>query len=82
MAYGQTRPPVNEDLLKSERVQIERKTFVFTLKENPRGRFLRITEDVGGRRDTIIIPSTGLEDFKKLLDEMVKAANEIPTKNP
>ena len=80
--YGQTRPPVNEDLLKSERVQIERKTFVFTLKENPRGRFLRITEDVGGRRDTIIIPSTGLEDFKKLLDEMVKAANEIPTKNP
>ena len=82
MAYGQPRTPVNEDLLKSERVQIERKTFVFTLKENPRGRFLRITEDVGGRRDTIIIPSTGLEDFKKLLDEMVKAANEIPTKNP
>jgi hypothetical protein len=82
VAYGQPRTPVNEDLLKSERVQIERKTFVFTLKENPRGRFLRITEDVGGRRDTIIIPSTGLEDFKKLLDEMVKAANEIPTKNP
>jgi hypothetical protein len=69
-------------MLKSERVQIERKTFIFTLKENPRGRFLRITEDVNGRRDTIIVPSTGLEDFKKLLDEMVKASNEIPTKNP
>jgi hypothetical protein len=41
---------------------------------------LRITEDVGGRRDTIIIPSTGLEDFKKLVDEMVKASNEIPEK--
>ena len=80
--YGQSKPPVNEDTLKSGKVQIERKVFVFTLKENPRGRFLRITEDVGGRRDTIIIPSTGLEDFKKLLDEMVKAANEIPTKNP
>ena len=79
---GQPRPPSNEDTLKSEKVQIERKTFVFTLKENPRGRFLRITEDVGGRRDTIIVPSTGLEDFKKLLDEMVKAANEIPQKNP
>jgi hypothetical protein len=64
----------------SERVQIERKTFVFTLKENPRGRFLRITEDVGGRRDTIIIPSTGLADFKKLVDEMVKASAEIPEK--
>ena len=63
-----------------DRVQIERKMFVFTLKENPRGRFLRITEDVGGRRDTIIIPSTGLEDFKKLVDEMVKASAEIPQK--
>ena len=62
----------------TDKVQIERKTFVFTLKENPRGRFLRITEDVGGRRDTIIIPAPGLEDFKKLLDEMVKAANDAP----
>jgi hypothetical protein len=79
--YGQPKPPVQEDTLKSGQVQIERKTFVFTLKENPRGRFLRITEDVGGRRDTIIIPSTGLEDFKKLLEEMVKASNEMPQKN-
>lgn len=80
--YGQPKPPVNEDTLKSEKIQIERKTFLFTLKENPRGRFLRITEDVGGRRDTIIIPSTGLDDFRKLLDEMVKASNELPQKNP
>src|SRR4051812_23770517 len=80
--YGQPKPPVQEDTLKSEKIQIERKTFVFTLKENPRGRFLRITEDVGGRRDTIIIPSTGLEDFKKLVDEMVKASGEIPEKKP
>jgi hypothetical protein len=78
--YGVPKPPVNEDTLKTDKVQIERKTFVFTLKENPRGRFLRITEDVGGRRDTIIIPAPGLEDFKKLLDDMVKAATEIPPK--
>ncbi len=81
-AYGQPRPPVNEDLLKSERLQIEPKTFVFALKENPRGRFLRITEDVGGRRDTVIVPATGLLDLKKLLDEMVKASAEIPERNP
>jgi len=80
---GAPRPPVNEDTLKSDKIQIERKTFVFTLKENPRGRFLRITEDVGGRRDTIIIPAPGLEDFKKILDDMVKAAAETPPpKNP
>ena len=77
---GPPKPPVQEDTLKTEKIQIERKTFVFTLKENPRGRFLRITEDVGGRRDTIIVPSTGLEEFKKLVDEMVKASAEMPEK--
>jgi hypothetical protein len=81
-AYGSSpKPPVNEETLKSDRVQIERKTFVFALKENSRGRFLRITEDVGGRRDTIIIPAPGLEDFKKLLDDMIKLANETPPKS-
>ena len=69
-----------EETIKSDKIQIERKTFVFTLKENPRGRFLRITEDVSGRRDTIIIPATGLEDFKRLFDDMLKASSEIPTK--
>ncbi len=78
--YGSPKPPVNEETLKSDKVQIERKTFLFALKENPRGRFLRITEDVGGRRDTIIIPAPGLEDFKKLLDDMVRAAAETPPK--
>ena len=73
---GGHKPPVNEDTLKSDKVQIERKTFLFSLRENPRGKFLRITEDVGGRRDTIIIPAPGLEDFKNVLDEMVKAAAE------
>ncbi len=84
--YGQPRPhgalksPVNEDTLRSGQIQIERKVFQFALKENPRGRFLRITEDVGGRRDTIIIPAPGLEDFRNLVDEMVKASAEIPPK--
>jgi len=52
-----------------------------TLKENPRGRFLRITEEVGGKRDCIIIPATGLKDFQKLLADIVKAESKIPPKN-
>jgi hypothetical protein len=79
--YGQPKPRVDEDTLKTDRVQIERKTFIFTLKENPRGRFLRITEDVGGRRDNIIIPAPGLEDFLKLLQDMVTASSELPPKD-
>ena len=41
--HGSTKPPVAEDTLKSSKVQIERKTFVLALKENTRGRFLRIS---------------------------------------
>lgn len=67
-------PP--EETLRTERIQIERKSFQFALKENPRGRFLRITEDVGGRRDTIIVPATGLEDFARILDDMARASGE------
>ena len=75
---GPPREPVPEDSLRTEQLNIERKLFIFTLRENPRGRFLRITEDVQGRRDTIIIPASGLEDFHRLLGEMVKASAETP----
>jgi len=65
-----------------EKIQIERKLFLFALKENPRGRFLRITEEVGSRHDTIIVPGPGLEEFRKVLDEMVTASTQTPPKTP
>lgn len=65
-----------DDLIMSDRIQIERKQFYFDLKENPRGRFLRITEDVGGRRDTIIIPSTGLQEFMDVISRAIKVSEE------
>jgi hypothetical protein len=75
---GAGRPAANEESLKTDRLQIERKAFVFALKENPRGRFLRITEDVGGRRDSIIVPATGLDEFKRVIDEMAKVSSSTP----
>jgi len=60
-------------ILKSETIGVERKQFIFDLRENPRGRFLRITEDANGRRDSIVIPAPGLEDFRRVLDEMIAA---------
>ena len=62
--------------LASEQVQVERKLFTFELRENPRGRFLRVTEDVGGRRDTIIIPATGLDRIREALDLVIQASEE------
>lgn len=59
--------------LLSEQVQIERKLFSFELRENPRGRFLKVTEDVGGRRDAIIIPATGLDQVSEIVSRAIDA---------
>lgn len=69
------REEVDNELL-NEKVQVERKMFTFELKENPRGRFLKITEDVGGRRDTIIIPATGLQQIRGILDHAIQAEEQ------
>ena len=61
-----------QDALHSEKVSVERKLFFFDLKENQRGRFLRITEDVNGRRNAIVIPVAGLQDFHRVLGAMIE----------
>jgi hypothetical protein len=63
-------------VLKSENIAVERKNFIFDLRENPRGRFLRITEDANGRRDSIVIPAPGLEEFRRVLDDIISASQE------
>ena len=77
---GVPHPPPPEETIHTEKFQIERKMFVLSLKENPRGRFLRITEDVGGRRDHVILPATGLEDLRRALDTMIEADRQTPAK--
>lgn len=61
--------------LQSHSIRVERKHFTFDLRENPRGRFLRIIEEVNGRYDAIVIPSTGLEQFRDVLSEIIKSAH-------
>jgi PurA ssDNA and RNA-binding protein len=49
------------NIIEARELQIERKHFYVELRENERGRFLRITEEAHGRRNSIIVPSTGVE---------------------
>lgn len=67
-----------EKELHSEKIPVERKVFFFDLKENNRGRFLKITEDVGGRRDTIIVPATGLTDFVAAVEATIDVNEDLP----
>jgi hypothetical protein len=63
-------------------LRIERKQFTFDLKENPQGSFLRITEEVNsGRRNSIVIPATGLELFRDSLNEVINF-NKAPVGSP
>lgn len=57
----QPEPRSTEDTLYRAELQIERKTFHLILKDNSRGSFLRIIEEVGPGRQpaSIIVPDIG-----------------------
>ena len=64
------RPPQSPPI-GTEKIAFERKLFFLDLKENQRGRFLKITEDVGGRRNTIILPTEAFSEFADALRRLV-----------
>lgn len=49
-------------------LQVEHKLFYFDLKENPRGRYLKISEKTSGSRSTIIVPHAGVVWFVDLFN--------------
>jgi len=64
-----------DNIIASRELQVERKHFNIEFRENERGRFLRITEEAHGRRNTVIVPSTGLNEFNSAVDAVIIAAN-------
>lgn len=63
----------SEQPIHTEKVFADRKIFFLDLKENDRGRFVKITEDVRGRRDTIMLPIEVLDDFIAALQAIADA---------
>ena len=47
------------------------------LKENDRGRFVKITEDVRGRRDTIMLPVEALGEFLDALNRVADYDDDL-----
>jgi hypothetical protein len=60
-----------DHIIEAKEVQIERKHFYVEFRENDRGKFLRITEEAHGRRNTIIVPSTGLDEFTAAIEDVL-----------
>ncbi len=63
----------SEKELASKHVDIESKRFFFDIKENHKGKYLRITELSGGR-SCIVIPLDGINLFRDRLVEIVDEA--------
>ena len=70
MNSSDTGERASSEPIASEKVTHERKVFFLDLKENQRGRFLKITEDVSGRRDTIMLPAPAFKDFLEALQRL------------
>ena len=68
--------PVDSDLLHTEKILSDRKTFFLDLKQNARGMVVKITEDVSGNRDTIMVPAEILGDFIAALSDIKATADE------
>ena len=75
--YDDEQPQRGVPPLHSEKIVGERKIFVLDLKENDRGRFIKITEDVRGRRDTIMLPMEHAAEFVEAMQNIMQVHGEL-----
>jgi hypothetical protein len=67
-----------DNIIEAIELQIERKHFYVELRENERGKFLRIIEEAHGRRNSIIVPSTGVDEFTAAISEVLTNNGSAP----
>ncbi|XP_037494702.1 transcription factor Pur-alpha 1 [Jatropha curcas] len=66
----------NDVELMCKTLQVEHKLFYFDLKENPRGRYLKISEKTSATRSTIIVPFSGISWFLDLFNYYVNSDDQ------
>lgn len=60
----------------SKQITIEQKKFFFDLKENHKGKYVRITE-VSGGRSCIVVPLSGAQSFSEGFADIMKEASAL-----
>jgi len=71
--FAEGYAPKTGRTLATEKIEVEYKIFFLDLQENHRGRFLRVTEDAGGRRETVIIPIENAREFAEAVKRVIVA---------
>lgn len=56
-------------------VRVENKDIFVDLKRNRNGVYLKISERSGSGRNTVLIPSSGIQRLKTILDEVSKLSD-------
>jgi hypothetical protein len=75
---GRRRGNSTEKELASQQIQIQSKRFYIDVKENQRGRFIKLAEvGVGGRKSRILMTMSAAEEFKKHLIEFSDLHSEM-----
>ena len=65
----------------NKHIRIENKNFYFDIKRNQQGRYMSISEVKGNYRNSILVPESGWESFRDVLDEYVKQVKTLKTKH-
>ncbi len=67
---------MDNELLHTEKILADRKTFYLDLRQNQRGLVVKITEEVSGHRDTVMVPADILDDFIAALNDIKATVDE------
>ena len=77
----QPRSFTDEPTINLARMHVLEKTFVFRLKENERGQYLRLIEESPGHDPvSLVLPASGLVAFRKELNHIIEISDEQPPK--
>lgn len=75
---GRRRGNSNEKELASQQIQIQSKRFYIDVKENQRGRFIKLAEvGVGGRKSRILMTMSAATEFKNRLVEFSELHSQM-----
>lgn len=60
----------------NKHLRVENKNFYFDVRRNQQGRYMAISEVKGAYRNAILLPESGWESFRNVLDEYVKQSKD------
>merc|ERR1719219_611381 len=60
----------------NKHLRIENKNFYFDIKRNQQGRYMSISEVKGNFRNSILVPESGWENFRDVMDDYVRQVRD------